>query len=77
MWLPRTAVAVDRFHLFTLANQAMTETPQNLSQLVMGGRGRAIDKAWAHRMLLLRRGDTLSYRAPACLKEVFTVGRSH
>jgi hypothetical protein len=32
MWLPRTAVAVDHFHLMSLANQAMTETRQNLSQ---------------------------------------------
>jgi transposase len=63
MWLPRTAVAVDHFHLISLANQAMTETRQNLSQQVKGRRGRAIDKAWAHRMLLLRRGDTLSFRS--------------
>ncbi|MFB9651592.1 transposase [Pseudarthrobacter oxydans] len=57
MWLPRTAVAVDHFHLISLANQAMTETRQNLSQQVKGRRGRAIDKAWAHRMLLLRGGE--------------------
>jgi transposase len=46
MWLPRTAVAVDHFHLISLANQAMTETRQNLPQQVKGRRGRAIDKAW-------------------------------
>ncbi|WP_426997340.1 transposase [Pseudarthrobacter sp. N5] len=57
MWLPRTAVAVDHFHLVSLANQAMTEARQNLSQQVKGRRGRAVDKAWAHRMLLLRAGD--------------------
>ncbi|WP_256249593.1 transposase [Pseudarthrobacter sp. R1] len=34
IWLPRTAVAVDHFHLISLANQAMTETRQNLSQQV-------------------------------------------
>jgi transposase len=71
MWLPRTAVAVDHFHLISLANQAMTETRQNLSQQVKGRRGRAIDKAWAHRMLLLRSGDTLSCRAALRLEEVF------
>ncbi|UYY80399.1 transposase [Arthrobacter sp. YA7-1] len=53
MWLPRTAVAVDHFHLVSLANQAVTETRQNLSQQVKGRRGRAVDKAWAHRMLLV------------------------
>lgn len=73
MWLPRTAVAIDHFHLISLANQAMTETRQNLSQQVKGRRGRAIDKAWAHRMLLLRGGDTLSCRAALRLEEVFAV----
>ncbi|MEE2521551.1 ISL3 family transposase [Pseudarthrobacter sp. J47] len=71
MWLPRTAVAVDHFHLISLANQAMTETRQNLSQQVKGRRGRAVDKAWAHRMLLLRGGDTLSCRAALKLEDVF------
>ncbi|GAC1377725.1 MAG: ISL3 family transposase [Pseudarthrobacter sp.] len=71
MWLPRTAVAVDHFHLISLANQVMTETRQNLSQQVKGRRGRAVDKAWAHRMLLLRGGDTLSCRAALRLEEVF------
>lgn len=73
IWLPRTAVAVDHFHLISLANQAMTETRQNLSQQVKGRRGRAVDKAWAHRMLLLRGGGTLSCRAAVRLKEVFAV----
>jgi transposase len=73
MWLPRTAVAVDHFHLVSLANQAMTEARQNLSQQVKGRRGRAVDKAWAHRMLLLRGGDTLSGRAACRLNEVFSV----
>jgi transposase len=71
MWLPRTAVAVDHFHLVSLANQAMTEARQNLSQQVRGRRGRAVDKAWAHRMLLLRAGETLTDKAAHRLAEVF------
>jgi transposase len=71
MWLPRTAVAVDHFHLVSLANQAVTETRQNLSQQVKGRRGRGVDKAWAHRMLLLRAGDTLTETAAHRLAEVF------
>lgn len=59
--------------MISLANQAMTETRQNLSQQVKGRRNRAIDKAFAHRMLLLRGGDTLSCRADLRLKEVFAV----
>ena len=50
----------------------MTETRQNLSQQVKGRRGRAVDKAWAHRMLLLRGGDTLTQKAAHRLEEVFT-----
>ena len=67
MWLPRTAVAVDHFHLISLANQAMTETRQNLSQQVKGRRGRAIDKAWAHRDAAAARQATpqLQGRPPA------------
>ncbi|MET1154686.1 transposase [Arthrobacter sp.] len=61
----------NHFHLISLANQAMTETRQNLSRQVKGRRGRAVDKAWAHRMLLLRGGDTLSCRAALRLEEVF------
>ena len=71
MWLPRTAVAVDHFHLVSLANQAVTEARQNLSQQVRGRRGRGIDKAWAHRMLLLRAGDKLTESAAHRLEEVF------
>jgi hypothetical protein len=73
MWLPRTGVAVDHFHLVSLGNQAMTETRQNLSQQVKGRRGRTVDKAWAHRMLLLRAGDTLSDSAAHRLADVFAV----
>jgi transposase len=71
MWLPRTAVAVDHFHLVSLGNQAVTEARQNLSQQVKGRRGRGVDKAWAHRMLLLRAGDKLSDKAAHRLAEVF------
>ncbi|VII96919.1 Mobile element protein [Arthrobacter sp. DR-2P] len=71
MWLPRTAVAIDHFHLVSLANQAMTETRQNLSQQVKGRRGRGVDKARTHRMLLLRVGGTLTGSAAHRLQEVF------
>jgi transposase len=73
MWPPRTAVAVDPFHLVSLANQALTEARQNLSQEVKGRRGRGVDKAWAHRMLLLRAGDTLTENAAHRLVDVFAV----
>jgi transposase len=71
MWPSRKAVAADHVHLISLANQAMTETRQNLSQQVKGRRGRAIDKAWAHRMLLLCGADNLNCRAAYRLEEVF------
>ncbi|WP_258067298.1 transposase [Arthrobacter sp. GMC3] len=71
MWLPRTAESVDHFHLIQLANQALTEVRQALSHRVRGRRGRAVDPAWAHRMLLLRAGDSLSGSARARLEKVF------
>jgi hypothetical protein len=49
----------------------MTEARQNLSQQVKGRRGRGVDKAWAHRMLLLRAGETLTENAAHRLQEVF------
>ena len=38
---------------------------------VHGWRGRAVDPAWVHRMLLLRAGDTLAENARARLEKVF------
>jgi transposase len=71
MWLPRTAVSVDAFHLVSLANQAVTEARQRLSQQIRGRRGRAVDPGWANRRLLLRAHDTLSDRGRARLRTVF------
>ena len=71
MLLLRTAVAVDHFHVVALVNQAMPEVRQPLSHQVHGRRCRAIDPAWAHRMLLLRTGETLSQGARARLTSVF------
>ncbi|GKV72798.1 transposase [Pseudarthrobacter sp. NCCP-2145] len=62
MWLPRTAVSVDAFHLVKLGNDMLTEVRQRLTQQVHGRRGRSIDPVWANRRLLLRAGDTLSDR---------------
>ena len=71
MWLPRTAVSVDAFHLVQLANQAVTEARQRLSQEIKGRRGRAVDPGWANRRLLLRGAETLSGRGRARLRAVF------
>lgn len=71
MWLPRTAVSVDAFHLVSLANQAVTEARQRLSQEIRGRRGRAVDPGWANRRLLLRGAETLSDRGRTRLRDVF------
>ncbi len=71
MWLPRTAVSVEHFHLVSLADQALTEVRQQLSHPVHGRRGRSAAPAWGHRMLLLRAGETLSENARARLENVF------
>ena len=41
MWLPRTAVSVDAFHLVKLGNDMLTEVRQRLTQQVHGRRGRS------------------------------------
>ena len=62
-WLPRAAVSVDKFHLVKLGNDMVTTVRQRLARTHRGRRGRKDDPAWAHRMLLLRGGDTLTPRA--------------
>ncbi|WP_426938646.1 ISL3 family transposase [Pseudarthrobacter sp. S3] len=71
MWLPRTAVSVDLFHVTMLANDMLTTVRQGLSQQVRGRRGRATDPAWANRMLLLKANENLSERARHRLAGVF------
>jgi transposase len=71
MWLPRTAVSVDLFHVTMLANDMLTTVRQGLSQQVRGRRGRATDPAWANRMLLLKADENLSERGRYRLAGVF------
>lgn len=72
--LPRAAVSVDRFHLVKLANDMLTEVRGRVLREQNGRRGRSADPAWAHRLLLLRGGDTLTDSAVARLKTVFATG---
>lgn len=73
MWLPRTAVSVDAFHLSMLANSMVTEVRQRLTQETRGRRGRAADPVWANRRLLLKGAEKLSDRARNRLEVVFAV----
>ncbi|MGP9602914.1 ISL3 family transposase [Brachybacterium sp. AOP42-E1-35] len=73
-WLPRAAVSVDKFHLVKLGNDMVTTVRQRLARTHRGRRGRKDDPAWAHRMLLLRGGDTLTPRAWERLETVFRTG---
>ncbi|WP_394216440.1 ISL3 family transposase [Brachybacterium vulturis] len=70
-YLPRAAVSVDKFHLVKLGNDMVTTVRQRLARTHHGRRGRKDDPAWAHRMLLLRGGDTLTPRAWKRLETVF------
>jgi hypothetical protein len=71
MWLPRTAVSVDAFHLVLLGNNMLTEVRQRLTQELKGRRGRTADPVRANRRLLLRAGETLSDRGRDRLRKVF------
>ncbi|WP_035772691.1 transposase, partial [Arthrobacter sp. Br18] len=73
MWLPRTAVSVDAFHLSMLANSMVTEVRQRLTHETRGRRGRAADPVWANRRLLLKGAEKLSDRARNRLDVVFAV----
>ncbi|MDQ6740898.1 MAG: ISL3 family transposase [Actinomycetota bacterium] len=72
MWLPRSAVSVDAFHLVLLANTMLTEVRQRLCRETNVRRGRASDPVWANRMLLLKAGERLSGRARNRLQTVFS-----
>ncbi|MFD1846663.1 ISL3 family transposase [Arthrobacter flavus] len=76
MWLPRTAVSVDAFHLSMLANAMVTEVRQRLCQEAKGRRGRATDPVWANRRLLLKGAERLSDRGRNRLQVVFAVDDS-
>ena len=74
--LPNTLVSVDPFHLVQLANLMVTRVRQRLVRDRERRRGRKVDPAWAHRMLLLRGYDTLSHRGKARLQTAFDLDDS-
>lgn len=65
--------SVDHFHLVKLANDAVTAVRRRCAWEYRDRRGRAVDPAWAHRLLLLRGADTLSARGWAKLKYILDV----
>jgi transposase len=58
--LPHAAIAVDPFHPVALANQAVTKVRQRVTRDRLGRRGRATDRVWANRRLLLCGRERLS-----------------
>ena len=71
--LPNARTSVDHFHLVKLANDAVTAVRRRCAWEHRDRRGRAVDPAWAHRLLLLRGADTLSSRGWAKLKYILGV----
>ena len=71
--LPNADTSVDHFHLVKLANDAVTAVRRRCAWETRDRRGRAVDPAWAHRLLLLRGADTLSVRGWAKLKYILEV----
>lgn len=70
--LPTASISVDHWHLVRLANLMVTTVRQRVAREWLGRRGRATDGARAHRMLLLRAGNTLTPGAWDRLDRVFT-----
>jgi transposase len=56
-----------------LANDAVTAVRRRCAWETRDRRGRAVDPAWAHRLLLLRGADTLSVRGWAKLAYIMAV----
>jgi len=71
--LPNARTSVDHFHLVKLANDAVTAVRRRCAWETRDRRGRAVDPAWAHRLLLLRGADTLSVRGWAKLTYILDV----
>lgn len=71
-WLPKARVSVDHFHLVKLGNDVVTQVRRRVAWDRHDRRGRKIDFAWAHRLLLLRGYDTLSERGRTRLNEIFS-----
>jgi transposase len=58
--LPHVQIAVDKWHLITLANQMVTTVRQRVTRHRLGRRGRAHDPMWVNRQLLLLGANRLS-----------------
>ena len=68
--LPAARIAVDKWHLVRLANEALTEVRQRVTRERHGRRGTLDDPAWAHRRMFLSAGDRLSAKQIKRLKAV-------
>ncbi len=60
--LPQARIAVDKWHLVSLANQMVTEVRQRVTRTRLGRRGTTADRVWNNRLLLLTGADHLSDR---------------
>ena len=58
--LPHAKIAVDKWHLITLANHMVTTVRQRVTRHRLGRRGRGNDPLWVNRQLLLVGADRLS-----------------
>jgi transposase len=71
--LPRARIAVDKWHLVALANQMLTGVRQRVTRERLGRRGRATDRVWANRRLLLTGYENLSDKQRARFKATLAV----
>jgi transposase len=68
--LPNARIVVDHVHLVMLGNQMLTDVRQRAQREIAGRRGTTASPTWAHRLLLLRAGNTLSPRGLTRLMDV-------
>jgi transposase len=68
--LPGVRIAVDKWHLVRLANEAVTGVRQRLTREQHGHRGTTKQPTWTHRRMFLTAGNRLSDRQKARLQAV-------
>jgi transposase len=68
--LPTARIAVDKWHLVRLANEAVTEVRQRVTREQHGHRGTPEQPVWVHRRMLLTAGNRLSAHQLARLRAV-------
>lgn len=71
--LPQARIAVDKWHLVSLANDMLTQVRQRATRAQQGRRGTSADPIWVNRQLLLTGAERLSTKQWLRLKRTLAI----